>query len=151
MEIHSITMLKFPTPTFRNCIHELTELHVSVLKHTILNTECKPSYILNESNSSLGQYQHNTTSLPPLPWATPAAKLSSLVASWGRKERVPWWCSCRMKQWNAWAASGCGKMSGSFTRNSDIHWDHSFEHDSFPSPKSYHDITIIKIMMKLQG
>lgn len=38
MEIHIVSRLQFPTLISDNCICEFSQLHVSVLKHTMLNT-----------------------------------------------------------------------------------------------------------------
>lgn len=42
-------------------------------------------------------------------------------------------------------------MAASLARNSDIHFDHSFEMYSFLPLKEYDDMVIIKIPMKIQG
>lgn len=98
MEIHIMAILKFPTPISCNCIHESMELHVSVLKHTILKTECKPPYIIKWVKSH---------PLPMSAWQHPShctcheqcqqPEHASLVPSWRCKERFLWLYLCKMK------------------------------------------------------
>lgn len=98
MGIHITAMLKFPTPISCDCIHESIELHVSVLKHTILNTKCKPPYIIKWVKSHplpMSAWQHPFHCTCHEQYQQP--EHASLAPSWRCKEIFLWLCLCKMK------------------------------------------------------